>query len=232
MAAGRSPAGSADPEVLDCIHRVKVAEPPEYGVWDRYFHSEPGVQAIRNRAKSFATWLEGRVAEAAGRELRLVSVASGPAHEVGAYFRSHPEARVRAWCVDPSPRALERARTVCEVGGDRVEYVAENSVRHVPPAGASLVWSGGMLDQLGDRLVVVTLGRLWKALPEGARSCWGICRPRMHPGLLEVLADWAPLPRRAEDLVELARQAGIPAAAVRVGSEPFATCSCTSAEEG
>jgi hypothetical protein len=201
-----------DFEIIDRIHTRYVSDDDRYRNWDLYFQAQCAPSAVRNRGRYFEALL-GRLHSGAS----VLNLACGGCREV-ANLHSRGELNVSVDCVDQDPNALEYARGILDDAP--VSLQRANAFRWEAPRAYDLVWSAGLFDYLDADAFVFLLRRLWKCVKLGGSLVVGNFAPNnpTRP-YMEIVGDWVLNYRDAEDLVELARRAGIPTDAVSVDTE-------------
>jgi SAM-dependent methyltransferase len=218
----RKPHGHAgDFEMIDRIYQEWLSPDAELSNWDRFFHSQPAVKAVRNRKTYFLDWLERHEANGPTNTLRLLNVGCGPGRDIFEYFTRNVGSRICCDCVDADPKAIAYASEICSIHAEKVQFHAKNAFRFQTKTRYQLIWSGGLFDYLDDRLFVVLLRRLRRKLAPNGEMVVGNFSPQNPTrSYMELLGGWFLHHRDADKLASLAMQAGVPATDIRVGQEP------------
>lgn len=217
----RKPHGYAgDFEIISRIYSNHISPSERLANWDRFFHAQPGTQAVRNR-KAYFRELFGRLPRPEGRELEVLNLASGPGTDMRELFASGAGMGVRFDCVEQDPGAIAHAFRACRDHFDRVRFIQGNVVTYKPGQSYDLVWSAGLFDYFRDGLFRRVLRRLLAAVRPGGRLVIGNyspanpSRPYMH------LFDWPLQYRSAEDLRRLAEACGVVPERILIEQEPL-----------
>jgi len=210
-----------DFELLDCIYKGCTSADPALAGWDAFFHGQPAIRALRDAKAFFRSWLSQAEADfdSCLPRLRLLCPGGGPGRELLEYFTENPTSRVLCTYMDPDARAVAYAAEICAPVTDRLRFQQANPLgfRTEEP---HLIWACGLLDYLEDRNVVSVLRRLWHLLlPGGRLASGGFSRANPSRAYLDILG-WRLHHRDADDLVPLARQAGVPGESIRVETSP------------
>jgi extracellular factor (EF) 3-hydroxypalmitic acid methyl ester biosynthesis protein len=190
-------------------------------------------QAVRNRRSLVASRLTPRIESHAGvRPLRVMSVACGPAAELGDVVRSPDDAaRVEFTLLDQDPEALSEALASANMVSQRVRRelhvrTIRESVRtmlRTPDLAAAwgqfdFVYTMGLFDYLQPPVARVVLAKLYELLNPGGELVAGnfhVANPtRVY---MEYWMDWVLVYRDEPDFLELAH--GLPGAATEVSYE-------------
>jgi SAM-dependent methyltransferase len=212
---------AGDFELLDRIYRHWQSPEPALRRWDRFYHAQPAIRAIRAAKDYFGRWLRAaeedrRVAEP---RLSLLHLGGGPGRELLEYFSRVPASRVSCTYMDPDLRALAYAQTCCAPVKDRVAFWSANPLALGGAVAPDLIWVGGLLDYLDDGSVAALLRRLWHLLaPGGELVASNISPANPSRNFLELLG-WAMIARDRTHLAALAMKAGLPIPALRLGRE-------------
>ena len=93
-------------------------------------------------------------------------------------------------------------------------------MRFHPPNRYHAIWSAGLFDYLDDRLFVLLIKRLMRALePGGELAIWNFSTSNPTRPYMELMGEWFLHHRTAFQLSALAQQAGVSAGAVKIGQE-------------
>ena len=213
---------AGDFEIIDRIYTRWMSPHPLHVKWDEFFHAQHALNAVRNRKDYFIDC----VAAAARRNLlihtfRVLNVGSGPARDVFEFFtRQSGRQLTTIDCVDVDERAIAYASGLCHQFLDRVKFSKQNVIRLKMDGCYDLIWSAGVFDYLSDRLFVLALRRLSAHLDVGGELVIGNFSPT-NPSRrwMESLGDWRLEHRSADQLLALAKGAGIRKGDASVRSE-------------
>ena len=210
---------AGDYEIIDKLYRRHINPEKHLANWDRYFHTLPAVNAVRNRKTYFHELLDRRVAHSSGA-LKVLNIASGPGRDIYEYLSIHHDENIQFHCVDHDPNAISYAGALCANYTGNVIFTHGNAVRFKPEPRYNLVWSAGLFDYFDDRLFVFVLKRLCSGLLPGGEAVIGNfspCNPTRH---YMRLMDWVLHYRDAGQLVDLAERCGIRREQISIGKEP------------
>lgn len=224
--AFRKPRGYAgDFEMIDLIYRRASCPDARLTRWDDAWQAHGAAQAVRNRKSYFLALLDRLVARhGPGAEPEVLDIASGPARDVAEHLVERPASRCRFTCLDLDAEAITFARALIATTGaaERVQFVHGNALRWQTGQQFDLVWSAGLFDYLPDRLFVRLLERLWERVrPDGELVVGNFDPANPSRPYMELLGDWHLIHRTGEQLLDLAGEAGLPAASLSVGREPL-----------
>jgi extracellular factor (EF) 3-hydroxypalmitic acid methyl ester biosynthesis protein len=212
---------AGDFELLDRIYQSWHSPEPALRNWDRFFHAQPAVRAIRSAKDYFGRWLRRAEAERrrTGPRIHLLHLGGGPGRELLEYFIRAPASRVSCISMDPDLQAVAYATRVCAPVKDRVSFWPVNPLACGGTVSPDLIWIGGLFDYLDDGNFVTLLRRLWLLLAPGGELVASNFSPE-HPSRAYLeLNGWTMILRDATHLAALALQAGIPIPALRIGRE-------------
>jgi hypothetical protein len=225
---------------IEWIYRAEAAGVGRVGpLIDRCFLDLPVAQAVRNRRGLLATEIHRAVEANPGRDVRVTSMACGPARELFDVFgQLDPSIRLTASLVDIDAEALEFVRRERSSRGldDRMELHLANLVHlatgrqrlELPPQ--HLVYSIGLIDYFDDRFVVSLIDYVHGLLHPGGRLILGNFHPRNQcRAVMESALDWKLIHRTEDDLNRLyaASRFGRPCSRVlfeNEGINMFAEC--------
>jgi len=214
----RKPHGyHGDFEIIDKFYRNWVNPQPHLARWDSWIQSLDATQAVRNR-KAFFTNLVCSLDSSAAPQILIVG--SGPCRDLREAFEMDPHA-FSATCVDTDPRANAYARELLNGYGDRVAFVEKNALRINFNEEFDVAWSAGLFDYLDDRLFVVALRRMYRAVrPPGSAIIGNLSLFNSSRAAME-WANWRLFHRSPEQLLQLVHDAQLSNAGIDISSEPL-----------
>ncbi len=212
---------------IEMVYRNRAVGQRRLGpLIDRWFLDIPASRAVKNRRGLLAGVIREMAAETS--DLRVTSIASGPARELFDVLQTGTAADVYASCVDVDAGALAYTRGTAERAGvsDRLRLVQANAVKlalgreSVELADQDLIYSVGLIDYLRDDLVVALLDWIHSRLRPGGTVMVGnfdIANP--DRAFMDHVLDWRLIHRSVDDLralFERSRFSGVP---VRIRTE-------------
>lgn len=218
--AYRKPHGYAgDFEIIDRIYRQHVCPDERYANWDRFFHAQPAPRAVRNRKAYFHALLD----ELNDRHptARVLKVGIGPGRSMYEWMVANPDSGISFECVDIDDKAIAYARALNEPHADRVTFVHQNALRYTTRRKYDLVWSAGLFDYFNDKVFRQLVRRLTPTVARGGEMVVGnFATGNPSRGYMELVGDWHLRHRSAHELLDLARDCGVPASKALVAQEP------------
>lgn len=206
---------------------------------DAMFLCQPAAKAVRNRRALVADEIHRELARHPDRDIRVMSVGSGPAREVlDAFEHTDARQRLNVTLLDMDPQALEHARQELRAVGmeGRVALLNANLIhltlgrRRVSIPPQDFIYTIGLTDYLDDGLVIRFLDLAHSWLAPGGRVVVGNFHPR-NPcrGLMDHLLGWKLIHRSEDDMHRLFRQSSFRAPCSRIvfedeGINLFAEC--------
>lgn len=146
------------------------------GAWDRTFLAAPSARAVRNRLAFLSALLEEEYRRSAAGSFRILSLGSGPAHELDALLDGL-DVRIEVSCIDIDPDALEFVRQRLD-GNRRLGRL--NTYRcdvrrlgGITEGAFDCVYSAGLFDYLGDDDTVSVLDSIHDLLKPGGLMILG-----------------------------------------------------------
>jgi SAM-dependent methyltransferase len=210
---------AGDYEIIDRIYQCRVSPNPQLRRWDRLFHELPPAKAVRNRKSFFLAEMEKLYRSKPG-PIEVLDVASGPCRDVYEYL-SQQRPRLSITCVDQDQEAIDYASQLLADYADQVTFVKTNALRCRLHREFDLVWSAGLFDYFTDRLFVRGLQSLYRHVRPGGEMLIGNFSPNnMARDYMEVIGEWFLHHRTAEQLLDLAEQAGLEYNHIQVDQEP------------
>jgi extracellular factor (EF) 3-hydroxypalmitic acid methyl ester biosynthesis protein len=207
-----------DFEIIDKIYVRHHSPHPRFLAWDAYFHSQVAPKAVRNRKPYFHCLLDAHYQ--AHRPLRVLKLASGPGRCMFEWLSDHPDADVAFHCVELDLDAIAYARALNQDYLSRIDFSHQNAVRFRAAGRYDLIWVAGLFDYFADRVFQSVLRRLIPAIGHGGELVIGNFSLNNPSRAWMEFGGWMLHHRSADDLVALASSVGVPADAIRIGSEP------------
>jgi SAM-dependent methyltransferase len=205
--------------MIDRIHTRWESSNPSLVRWDRFFHEQAAPKAVRNRIRYLRDLLE-RLENPVG-SASVLNLGCGPARDLHDYFRDHTESRLRIMSIDLDPQAIRYASALCAPWTEQLKFECSNVLRYRTAEQYDLVWSSGLFDYFSDRLFVLTVKRLLRAVKPGGELVIGNFGPaNPSRGYMELLGKWYLAHRSEEVLRQLARAADADESCVGVEREP------------
>ncbi|MBC8872753.1 MAG: class I SAM-dependent methyltransferase [Planctomycetes bacterium] len=212
---------AGDYEIIDRIYQRWVSPDPQLRAWDRHFHELPPTKAVRNRKSFFLQVLEDLYRSRSG-PLSVLNVASGPCRDV-LELLSRDRPRLAFTCVDQDQNAINYASKLLADHAEQVTFVKMNALRCRLDSRFDVVWSAGLFDYFPDRLFVRGLKSLYRHVRPGGELIIGNFSPNNWArDYMELMGEWYLQHRTAEQLCDLAEQAGLAYRQLRVEQEPEA----------
>lgn len=224
LRARAKPLGYAgDHVILARMWENSSCDHPLGRLFDRYFLALAAPRAVRARFEHVASSLVARALNHAGASYRVVSVGSGPAIDIQTALIALPkELRVgiEVTLLDLDPEALEYAsRRILEFVSEKnltcrrenVFRLASNASLASELDGTDLIICTGFFDYLRDDVAVEMLQFFWQRLAAGGQMLVGNFAPHNPTrAYMEWIGNWYLIYRTADELRDLAVQAGIP----------------------
>ena len=196
-----------DFNIIHNIYRLYVNPDEKYSNWDRFFQSQAGAHAVRNRKDYFLRRC-AEVEKLEGDEKRILILGSGPATDVNEYLKNKPDSDIKFDLVDFDQNAISFAKSQNMDFSDSIEYFKINVLRFKPYQWYNLIWSAGLFDYFKDKHFVYMIGKYYKYLVNGGEFIIGnFSHSNPTRRLMEVLSDWYLVHRSKHDLVRMALEA-------------------------
>lgn len=210
---------AGDYEIIDRIYQCCVSEDPQLARWDYLFHELPATKAVRNRKSFFIAEMEKLYRSQSG-PLSVLNVASGPCRDVHELL-SQGRPRLAITCLDQDEEAIAYASNLLADYSDQITFVKMNALRCRLNAQFDVVWSAGLFDYFTDRLFVRGLQSLYRHVRPGGEMLIGnFSLNNVARDYMEVIGEWFLHHRSAEQLLDLAKQAGLEYQQIHVDQEP------------
>ena len=225
---------------LELIYRNQPAGSTAVGeVFDRCFLEIHAARSVRHRRGILADHIGDAVRTSQQRPAQITSLASGPAREVfDAFAALENPADLRATLLDIDLQALAFVSDEAKKAGieRQLSLVTGNLVRlalgkaHTDIREQDLVYSIGLIDYLGDELVVRLMNLIHSMLRDGGRVVLGnVHTSNPSRAMMDHVLDWRLIHRTEEDMHRLFASSafGRPATEIRFEDERlnmFAEC--------
>lgn len=206
-----------DYRIVERIYNFHTTEEPENSRWDEFFHWGSAARAVRGRRR-LACDLFLTETRARNHPVRILNVACGPCTDVRDALDLAMPGSLRFTCVDSDAGAIAFAGKRFR-GQAAVKLVHGNAFRISSAETYDLVWSAGLFDYLDDRLFVILLKRLGRAVAPGGMLVVGNFGPANTQRSYMEFGFWDLFHRSAEELCGLAERAGYAGDRVSVVSD-------------
>lgn len=204
--------------IIDKIYREQVTADQRFEKWDNFWHEQPACRAVRNRKDYFIhTILDALQHQPA---LRLLNVASGPARDLAEIYSLIDPSRLQTVCVEADEHAINYAKELNESHAAQVAFVHRNIFRFNTAEQFDIVWSAGLFDYFEDKIFVKLLRKFMSWTKPGGEVIignFGDHNPTRN--YMELMGDWYLHHRSAEELMNMALEAGASRGDVSVGRE-------------
>jgi hypothetical protein len=182
---------------------------------DYFLFSNPAVNAVRNRAKVIQGVVQYRLAGQS--ELRVASIACGPAREVAGTIQmiasNAGQSKIIWTLLDQDKEAIDNARKNVPVHISLEPKFINAGVRDIFKRNVSLgkqdiIYTLGLFDYLEDKVAISLIKILYDELNAGGLLLIGNYHP-CNPlrTLIEGVMDWYLIYRTEEEMMTLARAA-------------------------
>lgn len=206
---------------------------------DRAFLESPPSVAVRNRRAMLVDEVLATVSAAGGAEAHVTSLACGPAAEIfDVYGRLPSPDRLAVTLVDIDLQALASVADKRDAQKLQRQITLSNenliglAVGHTETTirQQDLVYSAGVIDYLGDALVVQLINAVHTMLKPGGRIILGSFHPRNRcKAFMDHVLDWRLIHRTETDVDQLFQRSVFARASTRIwfeeqGINLFAEC--------
>lgn len=233
LRARTKPRGYAgDFEMLTQIAANHVGDHPLGAAFDQFFQRQAAPQAVRNRTALIGGAIADFVRQRPAGPVRVVSVGSGPAldiHQACIALTPPQRQRLQIALLDLDPAALDYARSQLSplVEPGQLQLVRENLFRLAQSSrsggfldGADVLVCSGLFDYLDNATAATLLARFWQALrPAGQAWVFNFAPHNPSRAYMEWIGNWYLIYRTAEQMREVAAQAGIPHQQLQISAE-------------
>ncbi|MRG45762.1 methyltransferase domain-containing protein [Chitinophaga sp. SYP-B3965] len=204
--------------IIDKIYREQVTEDLRFEKWDNFWQEQPACKAVRNRKDYFIHTIQHALQQHGS--MQLLNVASGPARDLAEIYGLIEPSRLQTVCVEADEHAINYAKELNEAHAAQVEFVHRNIFRFNTDSQFDMVWSAGLFDYFEDRIFIKLLQKFMSWTKPGGEVIignFGDHNPSRN--YMELMGDWYLHHRSAEELINMALEAGASRGAVRVGRE-------------
>jgi len=234
--AKAKPLGYAgDYEMMNMLYRDHREGTTLFGkAMNLYATQQPVARANINRIAYIGSKISAAIAQKPEGRVRIVSVGSGPAHEVYSFLATRPElgARLDVALIDQEERAIAHCeRTLAPLAartGARVRVIKASARRLLTDqklgdalGTSDLVYSAGLFDYLADRSFSALLAVLYGAVERGGTLLVGnVAAHNPDRWAMEYFTEWFLYHRSEEELCAQARALAPAPSSFHVEAEP------------
>lgn len=211
---------SGDFEIIDRIYTKYHSPDPDLKKWDMFFHKQEGAKAVRNRKMYFIELVDSL--EKTNESPIILNIGSGPGRDMFDFFQRNPTSNALFVCIDADSKAINYASSLCKSYSKNIEFIHKNIFRYRPTRNYDLIWSAGLFDYFDDNIFARLLKRLYAYAANNGEIVISNFS-EFHPSrvYMEVIGDWFLNHRSKEQLISLAKQAGVNEDNICVNSEPL-----------
>ncbi len=207
---------------------------------DRCYMDQPACVAVQNRRGLLRREIEQTIRERSpNRQVRVTTLACGPAQEIFDVFEQHPESScLCATLIDLDDQALAFVRDKAVSVGRLDQLVLHKANllylaagrKHLEIPPQDLIYSIGLIDYFPDKYVIALMNYAHGLLRQGGRLILGNFHPRNpSKALMEYVLEWKLIHRTEDDLNRLYEQSHFACPATRIqfeeqGINLFAEC--------
>lgn len=203
--------------IIDKIYREQVTTDHRFSKWDTFWNNHSAARAVRNRKDYFIETMTNRLA---GKTIRLLNVASGPARDLAELYNAIKPGCLQTVCIEADQEAIRYAEALNKNHQQHIRFVHQNIFKFTTNETFDITWSAGLFDYFEDSVFVKLLRRFVGFTNKGGEIIIGnFSKENPSRNYMELLGDWYLHHRSEEELTGLALEAGIPRQNIRVGSE-------------
>lgn len=211
---------AGDYEIIDRIYTSWQSPIVYLRKWDEFFHLQKAPQAVRNR-KEYLIELINSIAEKKN-ELQILNIGSGPGRDMLEYFQQNNKSDVTFECVETDLKAIAYANSLCKPYSKDINFIHRNIFRYKPNMKFDLIWSAGLFDYIDDLKFIHLLKMLYAYTKEGGLIVIGnFSTSNPSKDYMEVIGEWFLNHRSKQQLIYLAKKAGIDKSNIQINSEPL-----------
>ena len=198
-----------DFEIIDKMYLKVTSEDPNLKKWDLFYHQHAAATAVRNRKAFFKRILKEQTNQQK-ETCQVLDVASGPCRDLLEFFQEHNPKNLRIECVEADAKAIEHAAKLNQAHSEYLTFINKNIFRFRTEKQYDLIWSAGLFDYFDDRTFTRLLNRLITNVAPGGEIVIGnFAVGNPTEGYMELFTGWYLHHRSPEQLINLAKAAGI-----------------------
>jgi len=211
---------AGDFEIMD---EINVNNPTSIGVkrlYDNYYQRLAICSAVRNRKEDFKRHMVDFASMRQGKQLRIMSLSSGPSREIQELLLSNESIRENVFfdCYDHDENALKYAKDVL-MNFSKVDFIQENALKMSLAKDINsridrkydLIYATGLFDYLNYKISVKLIANLKKLLNANGALLISDARDRYsNPSahFMEWIAEWHLIYRSDEEFKQIFIEAG------------------------
>ena len=206
--------------MIDKIYTGNTPENPFFRSWDNYFQNHAAPRAVRNRKTYFKELVGEKIATATS--LKLLNVASGPGRDLlELYNEKVKDQQLETTCVEMDSHAIDYAGKLVNGYAANIKFINKNIFKFDTEEKFDLIWSAGLFDYFDNKAFVFVLKKFKNWINTGGEIVVGNFNHNHNPTreYMELFGEWYLHHRTAEELVELAKEAGFTESQLSVGHE-------------
>lgn len=204
--------------IIDKIYREQVTQDDRFAKWDIFWNNHSAARAVRNRKDYFIRTMTAKIP--AQGSMRLLNVASGPARDLFELYQKINPAQLKTVCVEADKTAIQYATKLNKDNAEQIDFIHQNIFRFNTEEKFDTVWSAGLFDYFEDAIFTKLLRKFisWTK-PGGEVIIGNFSNNNPSRNYMELIGDWFLHHRSANQLKQLALNAGAPLENISVGKE-------------
>lgn len=213
---------SGDFLLIERIYQFATSYHAKYKKWDNFSIGLQAAEAVRNRKEYFKDTMLRCIEQRSPYPVHLLNVASGPARDLAELYELVNPEMLTATCIDSDSRAIDYARVVTKKYAKQIEFINRNIIRYKPTDQYDVIWSAGLFDYFDDKTFMFVISKFKEWLkPNGSIIVGNFNTVNPTRSYMEEFGDWHLIHRSPEELLALAKKAGLDSSKCYVDSEPL-----------
>lgn len=217
------PSGYAgDFKIIDDIYKNNPRTTGFSRLWDNWFLQLAAPKAVRERKEDLKRIILDFVKEYRGRDIQIMSLASGPAREIKELFEADSDklfSNVIFDCYDSDTKAIDYAKKLLN-NAKNVNFFQKNAIRlalkkdikEEIPQDYGLIYATGLFDYLDERVAIRLIANLKRLLKSDGLLIISNARDKYSnssAAWMEWVVDWNLIYRTEEEFKNIFLEAGI-----------------------
>ncbi len=206
--------------MIDKIYTGNTPLNPFFQSWDKYFQNHAAPRAVRNRKKYFKALVHQKLNSQSS--IRLLNVASGPGRDLLELYNEKANSHtLETTCVEMDKNAIGYAENLVNGHAGKIKFINKNVFKFDTEEKFDVIWSAGLFDYFDDKAFVYILKKFKNWVTENGEIVVGNFNHDHNPTreYMELFGDWYLNHRTADQLINLAREAGFDESQLSINNE-------------